>query len=108
MNLQVIKGMDGQDEYVLVPVKVFEALKSEIEDELSDLDITVGESDEYEDFEPADYIQNPVALARLKAGLKQIELAERMGVSQAYISKLEHSKEVKSKTLKRVRIALSQ
>lgn len=56
----------------------------------------------YEPFDPADFVKNPVALARMKAGIKQIELARRMGVSQAYISKLEHADTVAENALTRV------
>ena len=34
-------------------------------------------------------MDNPIHLHRLKAGLSQKDLAEKMNVSQAYISKLE-------------------
>ncbi|HHF7345999.1 TPA: helix-turn-helix transcriptional regulator [Legionella feeleii] len=34
----------------------------------------------------SDYVDNPVALARIQAGLTQEELASLMGVTQAYIS----------------------
>ena len=32
MNLQVIKGVDGKDEYVLLPVGIYESLREQIED----------------------------------------------------------------------------
>ena len=108
MNLQVIKGIDGQDEYVLLPVGVYEALRGRIEAELSELEIHKGQEEEYEPFDPADFVQNPVALARMKAGVKQVELARRMDVSQAYVSKLEHSETVSATALKRVQNALKE
>ena len=60
----------------------------------------------YEPFDPADFVQNPVALARMRAGVKQVELAKRMDVSQAYVSKLEHADTISEKALKRVQEAL--
>ncbi|MBF0436992.1 MAG: helix-turn-helix transcriptional regulator [Magnetococcales bacterium] len=38
----------------------------------------------------------------MKAGIKQVELARRMNVSQAYISKLEHSDTVSEQIMKRI------
>lgn len=50
-------------------------------------------SADYVPFELTDYVDNPVALARINAGLTQESLAKRMKVTQAYVSKLEaHSK----------------
>ncbi len=54
------------------------------------------------DFDFGDYVDNPVHLRRLKAGLTQKELAEKMGVTQAYVSKLEKSDSVSAKALKKV------
>ena len=47
-------------------------------------------------------MDNPIHLHRLKAGLSQKELAEKMNVSQAYISKLEKMETVSAKALKKV------
>lgn len=57
-------------------------------------------------FDPADYVSNPVALARMRAGVKQVELARRMGVSQAYVSKLEGAKRVSKEALAKALEAL--
>ena len=108
MNLQVIKNVDGQDEYVLLPVGVYESLREQIEDELSVLDIKKGQEDDYQTFDPADFIQNPVALSRMKAGVKQVDLARKMDVSQAYVSKLEHAETVSEAALERVLEALKK
>lgn len=40
-------------------------------------------------FDVADYIANPLKVARIDAGLTQEELARRLDVSQAYIAKVE-------------------
>lgn len=63
-------------------------------------------SDDYVVFDPADYVDNPVALARINAGLSQQQLAQRMKVTQAYISKLESQATVTAKTLYKVKQAL--
>ncbi|MBF0135558.1 MAG: hypothetical protein HQL65_04905 [Magnetococcales bacterium] len=68
MNLQIIKGLDGKDEYVLLPIEVFKALRDQIEDEVLGFNIQNNQEDAYEPFIPEDYVQNPVALARMKAG----------------------------------------
>ena len=54
------------------------------------------------DFNFEDYIDNPVHLRRFKSGFSQKELAEKMNVSQAYISKLEKMETVSAKALKKV------
>ena len=53
-------------------------------------------------------MDNPVALARIKARMTQDQLAQRLGVSQAYISKLEQQTTVTAKVLENVRSALEE
>lgn len=93
MNLQVIKTIEGRDEYVLLPINIYHRFEKQLQEE-------------YVLFNPADYVNNPVALARIEAGVTQTELAERLGVSQAYVSKLENQAKPTAKTLHRVRQAL--
>lgn len=76
-------------------------LKKQIEAELK-------EADEYVAFELEGYVDNPVALARIKMKVTQDELAEAMGVSQAYISKLEGLKKVSVKVMEKVQQALKK
>jgi len=102
MRLQTIKSADGKDEYVLLPVAVYRALKGEIEDKLAHRSPKRKAADEYVPFVLEDYVDNPVALARMKAHLTQQELAERLGVSQAYISKIERQDKVTPALLERV------
>lgn len=59
-------------------------------------------------FHVEDYVDNPVALARIKARISQSELARRFGVSQAYISKIERQKRVTAKLRTRVEAALKE
>lgn len=108
MNLQTIKSLDGKDEYVLLPVAVYKALKEEIEDEITELEESAEKAGEYVPFVLEDYVDNPVALARMKAHITQKELAQRMGVTQAYISKIEAQNKVTPRLLDRVQAALSQ
>ena len=102
MNLQTIKSMNGKVEYVLLPIDTFNALRREIIEQLEhSLD-----NENYEIFDPADYIDNPIALARIEAGITQEELAKRMAVTQAYISKIENQDKVTTKLLKKVHVSL--
>lgn len=105
MNLQRIKSLAGKDEYVLLPVAVYEALKDEIRNELAQAKKALA-ADEYVPFVLEDYVANPVALARMKARLTQKQLAERLKVSQAYISKIEGQGKVTTSLLGRVHEAL--
>jgi transcriptional regulator with XRE-family HTH domain len=61
----------------------------------------------YKSFALEDYVDSEIALARINANLTQAELAERMKVSQAYISKLEAQQKVPPKTLAKVMKAIS-
>ncbi len=93
MNLQRIKSINGENEYVLVPYGTYELLKKQIHKFLNE---------DYVEFKLEKFIQNPVALARIKADLTQTELAKRLGVSQAYISKLENQEKVSVKLVKKI------
>lgn len=106
MTLQTIKSVDGKDEYVLLPITIYKALKEEIEDELAGLEAAVAKGEEYVPFVLEDYVDNPVALARVKAHITQKELARRLGVTQAYISKIERQEKVTPELLARVKAAL--
>jgi predicted transcriptional regulator len=64
------------------------------------------DEDEYIPFEPANYIENPVALARIKAHITREELAQRLGVSKGYIAKIERSASLTDKMLARVKAVL--
>ena len=102
MNLQTIKSLDGKVEYVLLPVAAYNALRHQITEQLKH----VQENEDYEVFDPADYIDNPVALARIQAGITQEDLAKLMEVTQAYISKIENQEKITPKILNKVKMAL--
>lgn len=93
MNLQRIKSINGENEYVLVPYGTYEVLKKQIHKLLDE---------DYVEFKLEKFIENPVALARIKAGLTQEELAERLGVSQAYISKIENQSKTPLKLIEKI------
>ena len=106
INLQVIKSVEGKPEYVLIPVAVYKALREEIEDEIAGLEAAADKRKDYVPFVLEDYVSNPVALARVQANLSQDDLAQRMGVSQAYVSKIERQAMVTPKVLAKVKAAL--
>jgi len=80
-------------------VAAYEALKEEIQTVLARAKAA---ADEYVPFVLEEYVNNPVALARMKAHLTQQQLAERLGVSQAYVSKIERQDKVTPAQLERV------
>ncbi len=108
LNIQIIKSISGKPEYVLIPVVVYEALRDQIEDELAGLDAKAEKGGDYVPFALEDYLENPVALARVNANTTQEQLAKRMRVSQAYISKIEHQAKVTPKLLAKVKAALAK
>ena len=97
MNLQTIKSIQGEDEYVLLPIKIYHSWQQQI-DAIANDEIA---NDEIIDFELSDYVSNPIALGRIKAEITQQELAKQMDVSQAYISKIEAQPVVSAKILKK-------
>ncbi|MFM8454666.1 MAG: helix-turn-helix domain-containing protein [Gammaproteobacteria bacterium] len=99
MNLQTIKSVSGQDEYVLLPMNTYRILKKQI-------DQIIEHNNDYEKFELTDYIQNPLAIARINAYVTQEELADYLGVSQAYISKIENQNTVSPKLRSKIQLAL--
>ena len=99
MNLQMIKSISGKDEYILLPIKAYRILKKQIDTVLND---------DYEKFELEDYVQNPVALARIRAHLTQEDLAHYLQVTQAYISKVENQKNISAKVLNKMIMAIKE
>jgi DNA-binding XRE family transcriptional regulator len=104
MNLQTIKSLDGNVEYVLLPIATYNALRHQITEQLKQAQ----ENEDYEIFNPADYVNNPIALARIQAEMTQEELARIMNVSQAYISKIENQEKVTAKMMQKVTKAIAQ
>lgn len=104
MNLQTIKSIDGKIEYVLLPVSIYQALHEQIDAKLKNLE----QNNDYVPFDPADYVDNPIALARIKAHLTQEQLAKLLNVSQAYISKIERQKKVTTKLLNKIQEVINK
>lgn len=63
---------------------------------------------DYVTFNLADYVDNPVAFLRIKAGFTQAELASCMNVTQAYIEELENQDKVTDEVIKKVISALKK
>ncbi len=106
LNLQVIKSISGKPEFVLIPVAVYNALREQIEDEVAGLEAAAEKGGDTVPFTLEDYVDSPVARARIKANVTQRVLAKRLGVTQAYISKVEHQAKVTPKLLAKVKAAL--
>lgn len=102
MNLQIIKSVEGNDEYVLLPIALFHAMRESLAEQISQI------TSPTTPFEPEQYTSNAIALARVQAGLTQGELALRMGVSQAYVSKIETQKKLTAKLLHKVKQAIEK
>lgn len=96
MSLQIIHSQQGQPEYVLLPIKVYHELRTEIDKKLKE------DNSEYVPFVLENYVSNAAALMRIKANVTQEELAEVLDVSQAYISKIEKQKTITAKTLDKI------
>jgi len=106
LNIQIIKSISGKPEYVLIPVVVYDALRDQIEDELAGLEAKAKRNGDFIPFAVEDYVDNPIALARIKANMTQQALAKRMGVTQAYISKIERQDKITPKLLAKFKAAL--
>ncbi len=85
-----------------MPFNIYHALRDKIEKALK----KKYSHKDYVAFNLTDYVDNPVALSRINAGITQQELAKRMKVTQAYISKLEAQKKVTAKVIKKIKTAL--
>ncbi len=108
LNLQIIKSLSGKPEFVLIPIAVYNALRERIEVELAGLEAAAEKGADYVPFTLEDYVDNPIALARMKANMTQQELAQRLGVTQAYISKVERQAKVTPKLLAKLNGAIGR
>jgi DNA-binding XRE family transcriptional regulator len=83
------------NESIELAVNAYLSLRSEIDRVLKISKPST--KDVYIAFDPANYVKNPIALARINAGPSQAELAARAGVTQAYVSKIERQEMVSPK-----------
>ncbi len=108
MNIQTIKSKDGR-EFVLLPLSCYEGLKAQIDEFLAKQEEDDDDDDdEYVPFVLEEFVKNPVALARIKAGVTQKELAKLMGDTQGYVSQLENSVNVSAEAMLKVTAALQR
>jgi ribosome-binding protein aMBF1 (putative translation factor) len=92
MEYQTIKE-NGKTKFVVLPIKLFNALLERLEDESDLRDIREAKDDPLYDQEEAEnYIfMNPVKRERLEKGWTQKELADKIGVKQASVAKWERA-----------------
>jgi ribosome-binding protein aMBF1 (putative translation factor) len=90
MEYQTIKE-NGETKFVVLPVKLFEAILDRIEDESDLRAIKEAKKDPlYEQKEAEEYIfMNPVKRERLQRGWTQKDLADQLGVKQSTVAKWE-------------------
>lgn len=71
--------------------------------------ISKDDDDEFVPFILNDYIQNPIRVARIQANLSQQELAERLNVTQGYISRVERRNfKVNDKLMHKIKTVLPE
>ena len=90
MEYQTIKE-NGKTKFVVLPVKLFEAILDRLEDEFDLRVIREARKDPlYEQKEAEEYIfMNPVKRERLERGWTQKDLADQLGVKQSTVAKWE-------------------
>ncbi len=121
MKLNTLETHSGQS-FVLLPVHIYENFKPQITRALKSYQssdpiavdfkklatpIAAKKNADYVPFKLDEYVRNPVAKARIEAGLTQVQLAKRMKVTQPYIAKLEAQGRVSKEKIEQVRAALA-
>lgn len=90
MNTQILyhPQKQQQPEFAVIPWSEYQRLCKQAAEQITR---PADESDnDYLDFDLAHYITNPIRRLRVKAGCTQSHIAKTLGVSQAYIAKIEH------------------
>jgi len=95
MEYQTIKE-NGKTKFVVLPVKVFEAILARLEDESDIRSIKEAYKEPlYDQDEAEEYIfMNPVKRERLEHGWTQKDLADRLSVKQSTVAKWETKRAV--------------
>lgn len=108
MSIQIIRK-DNKPDYLVIPYEEFRELaREDLLDAVAAQEVLSDPVEgETTDFNFADYANNSAHTARLEAGLTQKELAAKMGVTQAYVSKLEQADKVTLKALKKITDAIN-
>ncbi len=97
MQPQIIYNGNNQPAYAVIPWQDYQRLAALDDDD-----------DEVIAFDVANYIDNQIKVARIKANWTQTQLADALGVKQSYIAKIEGRKyKPTSSLLARVTGALS-
>ncbi len=92
---------NGKPRFVVVPYADYVALTGNAAKPLPG-------DNELVPFVLSDYIKNPIRVMRIEAGINQEELAQRLGVTQGYISRIESRNfQVSAELLARVNAALT-
>ena len=99
MEYQTIKE-NGKTKFVILPVKVFEAIMDRLEDESDLRSIKEAHKEPlYDQNDAEEYIfMNPVKRERLERGWTQKDLADRLGVKQSTVAKWEAKEAVYRKS----------
>jgi ribosome-binding protein aMBF1 (putative translation factor) len=106
MNFNTIEALGGQ-RFVLFPADDYARIEKDVQALLrKHVAVSRAKKMDYEPFVLTDYVRNPVALARINAGVTQVDLAKRLGVSQPYIAKLEAQGRVSKEKLEQVTAVL--
>lgn len=121
MKLNTLETLGGQS-FVLLPAHIYENLKPQITRALKSYQssdpiivdlkklatpIAAKANADYVPFKLDDYVRNPVAKARIEAGLTQVQLAKRLKVTQPYIAKLEAQGRVSKEKITQVKTVLA-
>lgn len=88
MTLHKIKSVQRKDKYVLLAKVTYHTLKDQIGKELTAFKTNKDAEHTKESCVLEDYVDNPVDLTRIKAGIAEEKLVRQLGLSQALMNVL--------------------